>query len=142
MPSCHSLVFYLFSLQIKIQNGLITIFEQGKTNFDGSLPPAKPLVDFYITVFLLWPRLACPLSPPKGPCLLSCPYTSVLPVEPSFACLSSASTLWVESDTNTCHRGKCLCHLPFVWGAVGNHGYRLPPPPFFVGQAWRSRMLR
>lgn len=47
---CHPLVhwIFIFSLQIKIHNGLITIFEQGKTNFDGSPIPAKPLVDSYI----------------------------------------------------------------------------------------------
>lgn len=58
---------------------------------------------------------------------------SVLPVEPSFACLSSVGTLWVESDTDTCHHGKCLCRLSFVWGLQGAMGTGQPPPtPFFV----------
>ena len=125
VPPSHSWDFCLFSLQIKIHTGLIAMLEQGKTAFGGSPPPAKPLVDFYIpALLLLWPQPCLLPVSSRGALPTLLPLHVLLPVEPSSACLSSASTLWVESDTNTCHRGKCLCHLPFVWGAAGSHGHR------------------
>lgn len=43
MPSSHSLDFYLFSLQIKVHIGLITILEQGVLTFSLSMDPKKIL---------------------------------------------------------------------------------------------------
>lgn len=93
------------------------------------------------------PVLKCPLEcllpptfPPEGPCPHSCPCMSVLPGETQPR-LSSARALCGESDTNTCHPRKCLCHPPFCV-----RGHREPVDQgaalFFVAQARRSRMLR
>lgn len=150
LPPSHSLESYLFSLQINICNGIIMIPEQGKTDtLLGPPPLPRPafrkecqLTNTLRATLLLEPQLSLP------PVFSQVALPTVLPLHvcslwsPALPAFSSAGTLWVEPDTNTCHHGKCLCHLPFVWGLQGAMGTEPTPPHLFFYHAWRNMVLR
>lgn len=133
MPSSHSLDFYLFSLQIKIHIGLVTILEQGKTNIGGSPTPARPLVDFYISTLLLWPQ----------PCLLPVSSQGALPsLLPLHVCAACGAQLCLPfflraySGWNLIPTPAIMENVfvtsPLCGGAAGSHSHVVAPPtPLF-----------
>lgn len=147
LPPSHSLESYLFSLQINICNGIIMIPEQGKTDtLLGPPPLPRPafrkecqLTNTLRATLLLEPQLSLP------PVFSQVALPTVLPLHvcslwsPALPAFSSAGTLWVEPDTNTCHQENVFVTSPLCGGCREPWAQSLLPPTFFFtmpGETW------